>query len=377
MGVDLSKPEALYKQLADGIRADIAAGKIKAGERIGSHHELAREYNVSLITVKRALSELIRDGVLFSRIGKGTYVNKPRTNSTLAQLKTIGLVLRDLKSPFFSMIVHSVEEQASKHGYNILVANSSEQLEKEESQIRHFCNVGVNGLIIASMTHKYTASRVLREIHAEGYPYIVVSYVKDPDIYFVGTDHEAGGYLAARHLIENGYRSIGYINGEAGNDVGELRKQGFLRALHENGLVLSDRFHFRLRKRGEWHDYNSGYEIGKEVAAMVDGPRAVFAYNDLAALGFQQALIDRGIDVPGRVAIIGFDGIERGEYAPVPLTTVQQLSGDIGLLAVANLLKRIDGQQVEPRMILSPRLVVRESCGAKPKIRSPLAQQES
>jgi DNA-binding LacI/PurR family transcriptional regulator len=227
------------------------------------------------------------------------------------------------------------------------------------------------------MTHKYTASRVLREIHAEGYPYIVVSYVKDPDIYFVGTDHEAGGYLAARHLIENGYRSIGYINGEAGNDVGELRKQGFLRALHENGLVLSDRFHFRLRKRGEWHDYNSGYEIGKEVAAMVDGPRAVFAYNDLAALGFQQALIDRGIDVPGRVAIIGFDGIERGEYAPVPLTTVQQLSGDIGLLAVANLLKRIDGQQVEPRMILSPRLVVRESCGAKPKIRSPLAQQES
>jgi LacI family transcriptional regulator len=371
MKVDLSKPEALYKQLADGIRADIAAGKIKVGERIGSHHELAREYKVSLITVKRALSELIRDGVLFSRVGKGTYASKTQTHTDLAKLKTIGLVLRDLKSPFFSMIVHSVEEQASKHGYNILVANSSEQLEKEESQIRHFRNVGVSGLIIASMTHKYTASRALREIHDEGYPYIVVSYVTDPDIFFVGTDHEAGGYLAARHLLHNGYKSVGYINGEAGNEVGELRKRGFLRALREKELDLPDRFHFRLRKRGEWHDYNSGYDIGKEVAAMVDRPRAVFAYNDLAALGFEQALIDRGIDVPGKIAIVGFDGIERGEYAPVPLTTVQQMSADIGLLAVANLLKRINEDPVETRMILTPRLVVRESCGAKPRSGKP------
>lgn len=367
MSIDLEKPAPLYHQVAESIRSDIASGKLKLGDQIASHQELGEQFNVSLITVKRALHELRIEGVLYSRPGMGTYVAQPTAKKTAVRSKTIGLVLKDLKSPFFSMIVHGIEEHASRKGYNLIISNSSKQVAREENLLRHLYNTGVDGLLVVSMTHKYTASGMLRKIHDEQFPYVMVSYVKDPDIYYVGTNHEQGGYLAAKHLIECGYRRIGYLNGELGNLVGDLRKKGFLRALKQARLQAKQKYMFRLRLKGEWHDYDSGYEVGKQVAKLVDKPEAMFVYNDLAALGFQQALLDKGLKVPEDVAIVGFDGIERGQYAPVPLTTVQQPFDQIGEQAVENLTKRIEGQPAKAKMILEPKLIIRESCGAVSK----------
>jgi DNA-binding LacI/PurR family transcriptional regulator len=367
VAIDHKKPIPLYQQVADSIRADVMSGRIESGEQLGSHHALARKYEVSLITIKRALNDLVRDGILYSRAGKGTFVHDTSATRLSLGTKTIGLVLRDLKSPFFSLITQSVEEYASQKGYILLLSNSSQQIEKEENFIRHFHEIGVSGLIIASMSHEYTASALLREIFEKNYPCIVVSYFKDPDVYFVGTDHEQGAYMATRHLLSVGHRSIGYVDGELGNVVGELRKKGYLRALAEKGLSVPDQFIFRLRERGEEHDYSSGYEVGKIFAKQTGRPEAMFIYNDLAALGFEQAVLDSGLQVPDDVAIIGFDGIERGQYARVPLTTIQQPFDRIGALAVENLIKRIEGKPVEIKTVLEPRLIIRESCGAHKK----------
>ena len=362
--IDPTSPEPLYRQVARSLRSDILSGRLRVGDRVESHHELSVRFDVSLITVKRALTELIGEGLLYGRAGKGTYVRASTLRKEQPRHETIGLVLRDLKSPFFSLIVQGAESFASRRGYSILISQSSSRVEKEEEQIRHFQEFGVSGMIIASMTHQYTANRHLRDLHESGFPYIVVSYIVDPDIYFVGTDHEEGGYLAGTHLLGRGYRKIGYINGEEGNAVGELRKQGLLRAMREAGVRFDDGWMFHLRLRGEWHDYASGYEIGTTFAALSDRPDAVFAYNDLSALGFQQALLDRGLDVPADVAIIGFDGIERGEYAPVPLTTIRQPADAIGAKAMEHLLARIEGRSIPARTILHPQLIVRDSCGS-------------
>jgi DNA-binding LacI/PurR family transcriptional regulator len=349
--------------VAQYLRTEILSGRLQVGDQIGSHQELSARFQVSLITVKRALAELIAEGLLYGRAGKGTFVRSSSLRRETSKLRTIGLVLRDLKSPFFSMILQGAESCASLHGYSLLISQSSSRLEKEEEQIRHFREIGASGLIIASMTHQYTTNRHLRELHDSRFPYIVVSYIIDPDIYFVGTDHQEGGYLAGRHLLERGYRRIGYINGEEGNAVGELRKEGLLRAMADAGLRFDERWLYRLRLRGEWHDYASGYEIGSAFTATPDRPDAIFAYNDLSALGFQQAVLDRGWRVPGDVAMIGFDGIERGEYAPVPLTTIRQPVDAIGAKAVEHLLARIEGRSIPVRTILHPQLIVRESCG--------------
>ena len=163
MGVDFKNPRPLYQQIADDIKAKITSGELKVGDQIGSQQELAKEYGVSLITVKKALADLIKEGILFSRVGKGTYVARRSAPINFSEHKTIGIVLKDLQSPFFSLIVQSVEEKAYSLGYNILLSTSSEHIEKEDNQIQHFRQIGVNGLVIASMTRLYRATNTIRK----------------------------------------------------------------------------------------------------------------------------------------------------------------------------------------------------------------------
>lgn len=361
--IDLNNPQPLYRQVAADIRAKIISGELVAGDRIGSQQELTKTYNVSPITVKKAVAELIREGVLFSRVGKGIYVAAPQKRVDFSKTQTIGFVLRDLNSPFFSRILMSVERAVSDNHFNLLLANSTDRPDIEDEQVRHFLNLGVSGIIIASMSHHYSATPLIRQLSYDNYPVVVVSYIEDEDICFIGTDHETGGYLATEHLINCGYRRIGYINGEAGNLVGELRYKGFKRALSDHGLNYYQGDIYHLQHCGEAYDYQSGYEIGEQYLNQASRAAALFIYNDLAALGFQRALLDAGLKVPEDVAIVGFDDIKRGVTAPVPLTTIHQPTDEIGQLAVQTLIAKINRQPVKTRQILKPWLIVRQSCG--------------
>lgn len=361
MGIDFKNPTPLYRQIFDDIKAKISTGEIRIGEQLGSHQELARQYGVSLITIKKALAELTNEKVVFSRVGKGTFVTRPSAPIDLSKHKTIGLVLSDLKNPFFSLITHSIEAKASEKGYNILLSNTSERIDKEESQIRHFLDIGVKGLIIASLTHRYRATDTIRSLKNENFPFVMISYVVDEDIYFVGTDHEQGAFMATEHLIKLGYEKIGYINGEEGNLLGELRKKGYIRALQQYGKKYNEHFVFQLPL--ERNDYQSGYQIGEQFFKLNDRPDAMFIYKDLAALGFEQAVLDQGKEVPHDVAIVGFDDIEGSRYAPVPLTTIHQPTDKIGRIAVDTLIRRMEGRETELHTIFVPELIVRKSCG--------------
>ena len=365
MPINVHNSTPLYLQIIDEIKSKIASRELKSDDQIGSHAELASHYNVSLITVKKALATMIQQGILYSRVGKGTYVAQQSNGSEPDGRLTIGLVLQDLRSPFFSRVMHSVGDAAYELGYHVLISNSAGQAEKEDEQIARFQKFGVNGLIIASMSHKYRGTPTIRKLMHEGYPFVMVSYVADEEIPFVGSDHRLGGYLATEYLIKQGYEKIGYISGEKGNLVGDLRRQGYEQALRAHGRRNDRRFVYHLRMKGEWHDYESGYEIGKNFAKFPPRPDALFVYNDLAALGFQDAVLERGLRIPGDVALVGFDDIERGEYATVPLTTVRQPTDAIGKQAVDVLLRLMTGKHTSIRRVIKPELVIRESVGGK------------
>lgn len=367
MSIDFHNSRPLYLQIVDDIRCQIESGNLRVDDQVGSQNDLAQKYNVSLITVKKALSELIKEGLLYSRVGKGTYVARQTTEGHNASSKTIGLVLQDLKSPFFSLIAQEAENAAFNRGYSMLFTHSSGQLTKEESQIEHFREMGVSGLIIASMTHVHYANETIRKLHNEGFPYVMVSYIHDPDIFFVGTDHEYGGYIATKHLIEEGYERIGCVTGEQGNIVGELRYKGFARALEEAGRELNDNYVFNLPRGGEWYDFTSGYEVGKIICELGDRPDAVFVYNDLTALGLQRAILESGLRIPGDIALVGFDDIDRALYARAPLTTVKQPTDEIGARAVDLILKRHNNQYAPVKTVLPPELVIRSSSAKEQK----------
>ncbi|MFA6456340.1 MAG: GntR family transcriptional regulator [Bacteroidota bacterium] len=365
MPIELNNATPLYRQIVDDIKSQIASKKLKVGDKIGSHSELADHYGVSFITVKKALATMIYEGIAFSRVGMGTYVAKSLLESDQREQQTIGLVFRDIRSPFFSRVMHSVEEAAYTLGYHVLISNSSGKAEREDSQIARFRKFGVKGMIIASMTHEYHATPAIKRLQQERFPFVMVSYIADNDIPFVGCDHELGGFMATNYLINLGYQRIGYINGERGNEVGNLRLQGYKRALKSHGRQMHDHLQFHLRQRGEWYDYQSGYEIGKQFTHLKTKPDAMFVYNDLAALGFEYAILEQGLRVPEDVAIVGFDDIESGQFAAKPLTTIQQPTDVIGRQAMNLLVKQIEGKNAPLRQILKPKLIIRESCGKR------------
>ena len=294
MPIDQKKSTPLYIQIVDDLCKQIALGKLRPGQKIRSQSELVEIYGVSLITVKKALWEMTKDGILYTRVGKGTYISEKSALTERREYKTLGFVLTDLKSPFFSRILDSVEKKAGIMGFSLLLSSSDNKVEKEEYLIHDYRDMGVRGLIIASMSHTYLANPVIRQLENENFPYVVVSFITDPDICFVGTDHEEGGFMATSHLANQGYKKIAYINGEQGNKCGDERKKGYLRALKSMGLTFQPEYEFRLPHGGEENDFKSGYEIGQKILALKDRPDAVFAYNDLAALGFQKLFLKKG-----------------------------------------------------------------------------------
>lgn len=367
--LDFNDPKPLYEQIVDDIKRKIECGEYKPGDQIGTQRELAHAYNVSLITVKSALSYLVSGGILFARAGRGTFVSeRPIRRIDLSKQKAIGLVLRDLKHPYFSMIVHSIEERAYELGFNVLLSSSSGSFEKEEAQIDRFKAMGAEGLIIASLSLEFRATDYIQRLHQENFPYIMVSYIHDPDYWYVGSDHEQGGFMATEHLIALGYKAIGYVHVSQGHLLSEVRKNGYYRAIMEYGVPYSSDLIYDIgsTEPGSSLDrYQLGYQFGKKFRYLSKVPEALFCYNDIVALGFIQAAAEEGIKIPDDVAVVGFDDTTVSRFASIPLTTIHQPVDHIGRLAVEIIQKRIDKSDIGNRTILKPSLIVRDSCGAR------------
>lgn len=364
MTINFQDSTPLYVQIVNDIKSKISSGKLKIGEQLKTHKELAKEYDVSLITVKSALSILIDEGYLFSRVGKGTFVAQKEETPKISQHDSVGLVLQDLKNPFFSLIAHMVEETAYSKSYNLLLSNSSSKIEKEEGQIKHFKKMGVKGLIIATLRKEPHAPVIIRQLHQENYPYVMVSYVADKDIWYVGTDHEKGAYMGTKHLIDLGHTEIGYINSLSNNSLGDVRLKGYKKALDEHNLSYRSEYHLRPEISSSSKSYTVGYYLGDVFHKLDKKPTAYFSYNDLTALGFIKRIQELKYKVPEDMAIVGFDDIDQARYANVPLTTVHQPVEKIGAAAIDKLINRIEDKATKHRSIFTPTLVVRESCGA-------------
>lgn len=360
--IDFTSEKPLYKQIADDIEQQISNGRLKVGDQLPTHKVLADKYNVSLITVKQGISDLVSKNILFSRQGRGTFIAQKPNTINFSKNIVIGLVLQDLQNPFFSRIVESVEKYLSKKGYNLLVSTSAKKTKREDSLIQHYLDMGVSGLIIASLTHEYHATTMIRKLHEMKFPYSMVSYVVDDDINYVGTDHKYGAYIATQHLIKCGDDSIGYL-GDTGNLLSGLRLKGYLSALEDNNIQPSQEYIYSLDKDISGDYYDAGYRFGLEFVNYKKRPKALFVYNDLLALGFERAVLDKGMKVPEDISIVGFDGIKRGLIAQVPLTTIVQPTNDIGKEAVEMVLDLMKNKSTTTRRILKPELLIRNSCG--------------
>ncbi len=333
-------------------------------------HDVARRAGVSTSTVShvvnrtRFVSDELRARVESAMRELDFTPNAAARMLTLKRSHTIGLIVSDIRNPFFASVARGVEDVAQEQGYTLVLCNSDETAWRERACLNALETRAVDGVLLASAG---VADEHLSRLVQAGYPIVLV----DRDLPELGApavllDNEGAAYSAVWHLITRGHRRIAMLSGRAAISTTTERVAGYRRALREAGVDMDD----RLIVSGE--STSEGGVIAANAVLDLDvPPSAIFSGNNLMSIGALQAIGNRGLLVPEDVALVGFDDFPfpwSDAFRP-HLTTVAQPTYELGRRAAELLVQRLQGLTAPTsaeRVVLDGKLVVRESSGALP-----------
>jgi LacI family transcriptional regulator len=270
--------------------------------------------------------------------------------------ESIGLVLADITNPFFPEVARGVMDIAQARGYNVFLCNSDSDMEEEASILHSLADHGVDGFVLHPALGGGDDLKAFAEHYA---PLVTVNPLFDyPGVSRVMLDTRSGARLAVEHLIEKGHTAIGMLAGLAPPPPNLLRRfEGFREALEAHGLSVTS----------EWvlpgpPVMGRGLESTRQLLTQYPRITAIFAYNDLLAVGAIQACRELGRRVPDDCAIVGFDDIPLSAMLAPPLTTVRVNKYELGRQAVSRLFDMLDNPGASfPPVCFGTELVVRES----------------
>lgn len=323
--------------------------------------EVAERAGVSLTTVShvinnsRYVSEGTRERVLEAMKATNYRPNAVARSLRSGKTQTLGLILPDSSNPFFAEVGLEVEKVAFAEGYSLILCNTDRDIAKEEFYVKLLSNKQVDGIIFVSTGIPTNSLNFLLGEHT---PVVIVDRdLSDFEADAVLTDHHMGGCQATQHLLALGHWRIGCISGPLDGTPSADRVNGYRKALEESGIPVDP----ELVLKGDYHP-RSGYEAASHLLKLDEPPTAIFACNDLMAMGVIRAVIEAGLSVPNDVSVVGFDNIDLTNYTTPPLTTVAQPIAEIAKQSTMLLLKRIaDPKRSVERPKLSTELIVRQS----------------
>jgi LacI family transcriptional regulator, galactose operon repressor len=271
---------------------------------------------------------------------------------------TVGLVVSDIENPFFAAVARGLSDVLEAEGYTILLANSDEDLEREERLVETFRARRVDGLAVAPSVA--SAIPHLTDLVSAGVPLVLFDRpVRGLKVDVVLVDNRQGARTAVEHLIRLGHTRIGLVSDRPEIASSAERIQGYRTALDEAGLPVDERL---IALTGSTQA--DGY---KGARALMEGrrrPSAIFTANNMMSVGTLLALRDLRLQIPDDVALVGFDDLEWTTLIEPPLTVVRQPVQEIGLQTAERLLARMRGDRSQPHRIrLATEFVVRGSCG--------------
>jgi DNA-binding LacI/PurR family transcriptional regulator len=277
----------------------------------------------------------------------------------LVQRRTriIGVMVSDLRNPFFGDVVSGIRERAGEFGYKVLFATGGRQPDLEEEAIESLLELRVDGLILAGpRTSEDSIARVGREV-----PLVVLhrpTTCEESDS--ITNDDVAGAEIAVEHFASQGHSRIAHIDGGIGAGS-EGRRKGYELAMRRLGLE-----EYIVIVAGGFTEAR-GFQGAQELLSKRPLPTAVFAANDLCAIGALNAFEEAGLSVPAEISLLGYDNTSLAALRHVSLTSVHQPSAEMGAMAVGLLFERIDQGREEPQHdVVLPSLVVRNTTGPVP-----------
>lgn len=327
--------------------------------------EIARQAGVSAPTVSKVLNgradvapaTRTRVEELLREYG----YRRRRAEATRSPL--VDLVFHELESAWAMEVIRGVENVARQEGLSVVLSESAGRLTPGRTWADQVAARRPHGVVLV-LSGLDESQRAL--LHSRSIPFVVMDPAGDPgdDVPSIGATNWQGGLAATRHLIELGHRRIGAISGPSRMMCSRARVDGYRAALETAGLPVAP----DLIKAGDFH-HETGYRLGLELLRRPDRPTAVFAGNDLQALGLYEAARELGLRVPEDLSVVGFDDLPVARWVGPPLTTVRQPLMEMAEAAarlVLDLGRQDGGPSAATRVELATSLVVRSSTGAPP-----------
>lgn len=321
-------------------------------------YDIARAAGVSIATVSKVLngkgkiSDLTCQKVL--RTVKALGYEPSTIASALAGKKTnsIGLLIPDVNNPYFSEIVRGAEDEAFEHGYSLLICNTDNNEQKEKVYLWTLRQKKMDGIIIATGS---TNQQTIEELTNDKIKIVLLSRdIPNVDLARVMLDNFKGGYLAGDYLLSLGHRSIGVITESLKIGSSKDRLDGFQEALKGNKAKY-------FVSSSNIYGIEAGVAQATELLSKHD-ITAIFALNDLLAIGALQTCHEFDKSVPDDISLIGFDDTIFSKIVYPPLTTIAQPIYDIGRKTAALLIEAIEeNKQLTKKIVIEPKLVVRKS----------------
>ena len=272
--------------------------------------------------------------------------------------KTIGLLLPDIVNPFFPEIMKGVENVALENGYVVILCSSNEDTQKEFMYFHMFENRWIDGIIYSGVTGTEEEVQGVRAILGQGIPVVLMD--REIEDYFASVviiDNENAAYDATTYCFELGHKRIGFIAAPLKVKLFSKRLEGYQKALQKHGIEFDE----SLVIEGDL-TIKGGSLAGKELLARKDPPTAIFASNDLMAIGAMKEIQGNGLKVPEHISIIGFDDILTASLVTPALTTIAQPKYEMGMEAMNLLIRMIEKKGAsKSKIVLDTQLVVRES----------------
>ena len=333
--------------------------------RLPTLEDVARKAGVSKSTVSRVLnnsakiSEETRGRVLNAANELNYEPNIIARSLSKNKTFTIGVILEDILNPFFSAVAKGIETALKASGYSMILTSSDFDYENEMKLTRMLIQYKVDGILLTPVNHDGETVSFLKE---RGIPFFIMnSRSEDKEVSWIDSDNYQGGLMATRHLLSLGHSKFLCLRHMA-IDGSRLRFEGFKAAITEAGLSMSDQIIL-----GDAHSRRDGYELtGRFIDENGPGamPSAVIAVNDTVAIGVIEALLERDLQIPEHVSVIGYDDINISSLIRVPLTTIYQPKFRMGEIAASQLVDKIERAErgVARQFLIQPKLVERESC---------------
>jgi DNA-binding LacI/PurR family transcriptional regulator len=340
-------------------------GSLQRGDRLPSEAELGKRYNTSRITIAKAVHELQMQGLVSRHPGSGTHVLAPMASRG----HVFGLLIPDLgRTEIFEPICHGMMRSPLSRPHSLLWGHSMGDATQKEKEAEHLCHKyiaqKVSGVFFAPLEFTPEKDAVNRRITSaldrEGIQVVLLDRCYTPypmrsKYDLVGIDNRRVGFVLTQHLLLHGAKRIAFVAKPLSASTIVGRIAGYREALFAHGVHLQQ----DLVCRGDPEDPRFIQKLLKQFR-----PDAIVCANDVTAIKVMEGLAAYGVRVPEEIRIVGVDDVRYASLLPVPLTTQHQNCAEIGAMAIATMLQRLEKPDQPTRdILLQTKTVVRRSCG--------------